>query len=346
MSSVRTQSHYFYVGLFVFATIALTVGGIVVLGGRTLYQDTITVETYFRSTVQGLDIGSPVKFRGVKIGTVKDIGVAFQYYGLQKRSEKRFHPADLVVVRMSLVEGSRFSVEESIEALVDQGLRVRLEQQGLTGVGYIEADFADRSEPREIEVPWKPDHPYIPSTVGGLASLEATAERILDGLERADVPTVAAHLDELILTVTQTVRDIGTVVQRVDGVIARVDGEVADVNLASLQREAEALMGQLRRSAANLEKQVESARVAELSSSAIQTLDAATMTLHTAEAGIAEMAQIVESGQYDVTATLDDLRATAENLRRLTDLHREHPSPRLRSDPPPQDASLAGDANR
>ena len=71
MSGVRSASHYFYVGVFVFATIAVALGGIILLGGRTLYQETTTVETYFRRTVQGLDLGAPVKFRGVQIGTVQ-----------------------------------------------------------------------------------------------------------------------------------------------------------------------------------------------------------------------------------------------------------------------------------
>ncbi|HJK98118.1 MAG TPA: MlaD family protein [Polyangiaceae bacterium LLY-WYZ-14_1] len=326
MSGPASQSRYVFVGLFVFTTIALTLAGIVVLGGRTLYEKTTVVETYFRSTVQGLDIGAPVTFRGVKIGTVKEIGVAFQFYELPNW-EEQVHPADLIVVRMALVDERGLSLGDSVGSFVDQGLRVRLEQQGLTGVAYIEADFVEASEPSQIDVPWEPDYPYVPSTVGGLASLEATAERILEGLEDADVETVAQHLDELILAVT-------TVVRKVDVTVDTVQREADAVDLEALQREAELLMAQLRRTAATLEAQAAEVDVARLSASAIQTLDAATQTLRSAEAAVVEASGVVENGQYDLIASLDNLRATTENLRQLTDLVRQQPSLLLRSDAP------------
>ncbi len=45
--------------------------GLVIFGGGRFFQDEIILETYFDSSVQGLDIGSPFKYRGVTIGEVK-----------------------------------------------------------------------------------------------------------------------------------------------------------------------------------------------------------------------------------------------------------------------------------
>ena len=68
---MSAQANYYKIGLFVVIAIVLTIGFVVVLGAGSLFQKTIIVETYINGSVQGLTVGSPVKFRGVPIGKVK-----------------------------------------------------------------------------------------------------------------------------------------------------------------------------------------------------------------------------------------------------------------------------------
>ena len=63
-------------GLFVLLGMGLALAAIVLLGARNFNEKTVTYLTFFDESVQGLDAGSPVKFRGVTIGRVATIDVA------------------------------------------------------------------------------------------------------------------------------------------------------------------------------------------------------------------------------------------------------------------------------
>ena len=65
------KARFFKIGIFTFAAIGILVFAIVIFGAGAMFKEVILLETYFNESVQGLDIGSPVKFRGVSVGQVK-----------------------------------------------------------------------------------------------------------------------------------------------------------------------------------------------------------------------------------------------------------------------------------
>jgi len=67
------KANYFKIGLFFLSGTILAVIALIILGEGTFFQKKVLLETYFKESVQGLDIGSPVKFRGVLIGNVEKI---------------------------------------------------------------------------------------------------------------------------------------------------------------------------------------------------------------------------------------------------------------------------------
>src|SRR5260370_8124221 len=77
---MSAQANFFKIGLFVIgATIAL-VFLLVMLGAGKLFQSKIVMETYFNESVQGLELGSKVKYRGVIVGEVRSIGFSYNKY--------------------------------------------------------------------------------------------------------------------------------------------------------------------------------------------------------------------------------------------------------------------------
>ena len=63
---MSAKANYFKIGVFTLSSAALALVGIVVLGAGTLFERSIMMETYIDESVQGLDVGAPIKFRGVK----------------------------------------------------------------------------------------------------------------------------------------------------------------------------------------------------------------------------------------------------------------------------------------
>src|SRR5919201_6783238 len=79
------NTRYFRIGVFVITAIVIGVIGVVVLGGGKFFQKTNIIETYIDESVQGLDIGSPVKFRGVPVGNVEQISLTSVEYSTRRR---------------------------------------------------------------------------------------------------------------------------------------------------------------------------------------------------------------------------------------------------------------------
>src|SRR5258707_7596756 len=83
---------YFKIGIFVISAVVIGIIGVVVLGVGTIFQKKSIVETYIDESVQGLDVGSPVKFRGVPVGRVEQISLTSAEYSTRRED---------VVVRLS-----------------------------------------------------------------------------------------------------------------------------------------------------------------------------------------------------------------------------------------------------
>ena len=79
---MSARANYFKLGLFVIAGLVVLIAGLLVLGAGDALKETITIETCIHETVQGLDVGAPVKLRGVKIGEVQSIHFSRDVYRL------------------------------------------------------------------------------------------------------------------------------------------------------------------------------------------------------------------------------------------------------------------------
>ena len=121
----------FKVGAFVITSVALILGGVVILGSGAIFKETETIETSTMESVNGLQIGSPVKFRGVPIGEVTVISFADRFYPENPLGETQFDYGSPVVIRMK-VRIDVFGPEQSelftkdLERGVIQGLRAAL----------------------------------------------------------------------------------------------------------------------------------------------------------------------------------------------------------------------------
>jgi len=143
---------YFKIGVFVISAIVIGVIGVVVLGAGTIFQKRSLIETYIDESVQGLDVGSPVKFRGVPVGRVEEISLTSAVYSTRRQ---------YVLVRISISTNMfQFPVNDpnspALKKELERGFRMRLAQQGLTGVAYLETDYLEPERNPPLEIDWQP----------------------------------------------------------------------------------------------------------------------------------------------------------------------------------------------
>ena len=65
------------IGAFVVGAVALAVAGLFIFSSGKFLTETRTFVLYFDGSLTGLDVGAPVNFKGIKIGSVTDIKVEF-----------------------------------------------------------------------------------------------------------------------------------------------------------------------------------------------------------------------------------------------------------------------------
>src|SRR5678816_1267482 len=190
---------YFKIGLFVISATVLAVIGIVVLGVGSVFQRSALVETYIEESVQGLDVGSPMKFRGVLVGKVEEITLTSAVYDTKRR---------YVLVRVGITSNLfQFPLADpndpSFKSELDRGFRVRLASQGLTGVAYLEADYLDPERNPPLEIDWQPKYPYIPSARSRIVQLSDSVESILQNFEQLDIPRLVNSVDKSLAAITK-----------------------------------------------------------------------------------------------------------------------------------------------
>lgn len=207
----------FRVGVFVLA--ALAVGGalLVTLGPGLASRQTIPLETYIEESVQGLEVGSPVKQRGVQIGKVASIGFVRAAYEIPADSPLHDRLSRLILVRVnidqSILRAPSFGQSEAeLARLIEDGLRVRLASQGITGQAYLEVDFVSPKRNPAIPIPWKPDALYIPSTASTISRLTSAAETLVNNLQQADIARMIREGTKLLDEVRETNEGIRQIV--------------------------------------------------------------------------------------------------------------------------------------
>ena len=61
------------IGAFVVGAVVLAVAGLLVFGSGKMFKHTVKFVCFFPGAVDGLNVGAPVRFKGVEVGSVIDV---------------------------------------------------------------------------------------------------------------------------------------------------------------------------------------------------------------------------------------------------------------------------------
>jgi ABC-type transporter Mla subunit MlaD len=230
---MSAMTRNFKIGLFVIAGAVALVVAAIVLGLHLVAPATTRYHTFFDESVQGLSVGSQVKYRGVHVGSVGQIGIA----------PDRRH----VDVVLSL--GERESAELDLRRSAPR-LRAQLVVTGLTGLKYVELDFADPRKYPPPQLPFRVPENYIPSRPSLFSDLAGDVEMLSRRLpEMADqVDATMAKLDRLLDEAhdEQLIARLGATADRIGEAANGVQRVTERIDRVRLADQAAAVLGQAR----------------------------------------------------------------------------------------------------
>lgn len=335
---MSNKATYLRVGLFIVVGLALSVGVVMFLGRNTV-SDGLVYETYFGESVQGLDIGASVKYRGVTLGQVTQIALVSAVYPESMPADDVKRSYQLVVVRY-VVDPSRLGAVPSSEAAVAQGLRARLAAQGLTGLAYLELDFVAPERFPALVVPWTPQAFNIPSMPSTVSQVQDAVTSVLDRLKSVDYAGLVARTNLLLDDMHHqlTVGEVSTVLRDTAAITSTLrrtlDAAGLDETAADLRAAASALRG--------LASGKETAGMVAAASRAADQLADAARKLPPLIAALQSSTRRADDGLADLTATLApvlrDARAAVNNLRDTSEALRRYPASSLFGGPPPRES--------
>jgi paraquat-inducible protein B len=320
----------FSLGALTLLVIALLIFGV----GEDLKADKIQYVVFFDSSLNGLDIGAPVKLQGVKIGQVKEISLQ-----LDRKQGKIYKPVTLEIDRasISVSSGSLLPNPKNLEQLkknrdrlVELGMRARLETQSLlTGLLYVDLNFYSDKPPVYAGLEYKDllEIPGVPTTVD---ELKNTAEEVAQKLR-------ALPLDQIVGDLADSLREIKDLLRSED--VKRSRTALAD-SLEGLDKTTKILNKNLEPILKNTDKTVQDsnlliketqAMVAELGkqlppliSNTDKTLNAATAAMKKAEDSLQQVDDAI-GPESTLSDTLEAVKQAARAVRDLGDYLERHP---------------------
>ncbi len=326
------------IGAFIVGAVALAVVALVVFGSGKFFRKQTFWVSFFEGSVKGLNVGSSVVFRGVKIGEVSQIKVNFDSVTLSVNI-----PVIYEVYPDSFREiGPQVKVEnkEFHRALIAKGLRAQLQMQSLvTGQLMINVDFLPQRPAKMFGVHkaelgkqfgdlW--EIPTVPTPLQELENIlsginiKEIAEdvrRAMDGIAKlATSPDLHASIGEL----RQTMTDIQKLVRNIDSKVEPLATGI-DQTLVEVRAGIDQTLVEVRAGIGDARKLMRS-NIKEAADSATTALDQANVTLKSIEDIAEEGTQL----RYDISAALKEIAAAARSVRVLADFIEQHPDAILR----------------
>ena len=191
------EANFAKIGAFILLGVALIAGVLVYLGGMGGKKREYLVETYFSNDVSGLDIGSAVNFRGVRIGAVKEISfIGTEYEQASLQQGRNIYVLMALDSKLCRVPQSANDMEDGMQRMVAHGLHATVTASGITGLSRIELNFP-KTEIVDEKIPWKPKHLFIPPAPSILESAADSATKVLNQLNKMDFVSVWSNVVRL-----------------------------------------------------------------------------------------------------------------------------------------------------
>ena len=321
------------IGIFVLGAIALTVTTILLVAGDDWFRKHSQHMLYFEGAAHGLQVGAPVVFLGVKVGTVKKIQL-----GLDESSDKFVVPVTIEVepqvVRTRSGERIDLRDRETLRRLVERGLRARLRLQSiLTGQLYVDLDFHPDKPARFVAA--DPAVSEIPTIRTAVQELTRKLEGFPMDTFLADVASIGNALSRTLDTpeTRNLPKRMDATLKHLESLAARLDarsGPILEETRADLAEMKKALVA-AQAAMARLESAADRVgALASADSELVRNLTQASAELAGAAQTVRRLAESESPTVQHANQALREIARAAEALRKLAELLEQQPDAILR----------------
>ncbi len=299
------------IGAFVLGAVILVVVVFVVFGSGKMFQKTISYVVYFEGDVLGLKVGSPVKVRGVDVGSVAKITPIYDKDGNIQIE------VIIKLVRHTIHDSHRYyedmSTEEFMNFMFDKGMRARLEMQSfVTGTKYIELEFYPDFPIKLVGLNDKfIEIPSIPTLV---EEIETEIRQFVTKIEAVDWAGVKDEFEGLLKSFRTTLDEISRTAETLD----------LTETIASLNETFEASEELFRNLDSKLDPLMDE-KVDLLLSDVTRVTDVIVRTMESTERLVTKFETIAVDDRYEIQAALNEFKETSRSLRLLLDYIQQNP---------------------
>jgi paraquat-inducible protein B len=329
-----TRAGYFRIGVFVLGALAVAVIFVIAFGAGRWLRPKMVMETYFNESVQGIDVGTAIKYRGVTVGQVGRIGFTYTEYEQDKPPQlRRQYVMVEGIIRPELLSGDARAIDPKIvQDLVGRGLRVQMAAQGLTGTYYLELDYVDPKRNPPLPIDWTPAQLYIPSARSTVGQLVSGAEALMRKLDRANLDELIVNLNRMIVDVSGTLHNLeaGKLSSNANGLVDELRQTNRKLQVLLANPGWAAIPDELARTLADARRTVRGIDGEEITRSIVRLRQ----TLDGVDRAVLRLDRALAAPEADLPVIFDDLRQTSENLRGLSEELRRNPAVLVFGQPP------------
>lgn len=316
------------IGGFVIGAIALAIAGILAFGGGQFLKPKEKAVLFFTGfSLSGLDVGSPVTFRGVKVGSVTNINIQYDVTNQDLRIPVHI---EVELDKFQIVSGARSA--GNIKALIERGLRAQLQVQSLV-TGQVNVDLAFHPETPITLVGAEPGIIEVPTIPSDIDLLKANLSSVLEKISKLPLDQIASQVLETVKAAKELVASIHTqakpLFDNLNGVLDQATLTLKEARSRLELRDGEPMQN-LNKALVDAQRLVDNVndQVAPLSGDAkkvlksmIVTLDQAQRTLQAAQSSISPDSTLY----FEVNRTLRDIQSMTNSIRTFADYLQRHP---------------------
>lgn len=307
------------IGLFIVTGVALGVAGLLLFSSSKLFSRTRDIIVYFDDSLNGLNEGAPVKFRGVTIGSVKRVMVRYN------QATNDFAMPVILEIEERLLrervgdESIELFTERTAEERINVGLRASLQTESLvTGVLYVDCRFNPAAPP--------PVFHQLEKIYTELPAEPTQIQQLFNNLASLDIKSIEKSLNSLLSNLDNTVGQLKMVEinQGVTNLLASINRLVTNPEITNALVALRPTLDQYRELGVKLTD-----RVDPLADSVTHSLAEANRTLAEIRgAGENLRAMLAPDSplQNDLDQALQQLAGAAQSISSLVDFLKQHPN--------------------